>query len=573
MSAKRIVVLVVTRYENKSKMDAEVDGSADVFCVLSEAAENNVDPSFCQSSSVVGKEFDKACRGEVRAFPSTTAHKKSGGDGGFTCCVPGCFNNNKKNPELSFYNFPNGKSPESQELRKKWIHLISRKNFTPTLGHRVCSQHFPGGRKTYMNCLPILVPKTIKPTLTTPRSTTKARNRTSVCPEQNTKRRRLCEMEAQNVLVDCTKETYPEVENLDPSASLREQVEKLKAENNMLKSENVCQKNDIKVLKEQIHKVQIEKSFSVDRFKDDDKLFRFYTGLQDYKTFQILFESFGTVVNNIVYYDLNTKAENITSSDFVKHGPKRLLRPEQEFFLVLVRLRLGLHEEDIAARAGFSQSQVSRIMISWIDFLHARLRSYPIWPSRSCIDKTMPESFKQMYPSTRVVIDCTEIFIEMPSSFRSQSVTYSSYKHHNTAKALIGISPSGAVSFVSDLYAGRSSDKQITNDCGILDLLEAGDSVMADKGFEIAGDLPQGVTLNIPPFLGGKDHLSIEEETETRRIASVRIHVERAIARIKNFKILSTIFPVSMAADINKVWIICCYLSNFLPPLIKNDRA
>ena len=86
----------------------------------------------------------------------------------------------------------------------------------------------------------------------------------------------------------------------------------------------------------------------------------------------------------------------------------------------------------------------------------------------------------------------------------------------------------------SDLYAGRSSDKQITNDCGTLDLLEAGDSFMADKGFEIAGDLRQGVTLNIPPFLGEKDHLSIEEETETRRIASVRIHVERAMARIKN---------------------------------------
>ena len=58
---------------------------------------------------------------------------------------------------------------------------------------------------------------------------------------------------------------------------------------------------------------------------------------------------------------------------------------------------------------------------------------------------------------------------------------------------------------------------------------------MADKGFEIAGDLPQGVTLNIPQFLGGNDHLSVEEETETRRISSVRIHVERAIARIKNF--------------------------------------
>ena len=131
----------------------------------------------------------------------------------------------------------------------------------------------------------------------------------------------------------------------------------------------------------------------------------------------------------------------------------------------------------------------------------------------------------------------------------------------------MGISPFGAVSFVSDLYAGRSSsDKQITNDGGILDLLVdvKGESVMADKGFEIADDLLQGVTLNIPPFLEGKDHLSIEEEIETRRIALVKIHV----------KILSTVFPISMAADINgKVWIICSYLSNFLPPLIKNDRT
>ena len=128
-------------------------------------------------------------------------------------------------------------------------------------------------------------------------------------------------------------------------------------------------------------------------------------------------------------YDSNAKADNIRR-DFVKHGPKRFLRPEQEFFLVLVRLRLGLHEEDISVRAGLSQSQISRITLSWFYFLHARLRYYPIWPSRSYIDKTMPESFKKMYPSTRVVIDCTEIFIEMPSSFRSQSVTYSSYKHH-----------------------------------------------------------------------------------------------------------------------------------------------
>jgi hypothetical protein len=103
-----------------------------------------------------------------------------------------------------------------------------------------------------------------------------------------------------------------------------------------------------------------------------------------------------------------------------------------------------------------------------------------------------------------MIIDCTEIFIEMPSSCRSQSITFSSYKHHNTAKGLIGISPSGYPSFVSCLYAGgRTSDKKVTNDCGILNLVEPGDEIMEDRGFDIEADIPSGVLLNIPPFLNG----------------------------------------------------------------------
>jgi hypothetical protein len=46
----------------------------------------------------------------------------------------------------------------------------------------------------------------------------------------------------------------------------------------------------------------------------------------------------------------------------------------------------------------------------------------------------MPQAFKDAYPNTRVFIDCTEIYIEMPTLFRSQSATYSSYKNHNTGK-------------------------------------------------------------------------------------------------------------------------------------------
>ncbi len=103
-------------------------------------------------------------------------------------------------------------------------------------------------------------------------------------------------------------------------------------------------------------------------------------------------------------------------------------------------------------------------------------------------------------------------------------------------------------------------------------MVESGDSIMADKGFDIESSLPNGVSLNIPAFLRGKDHLDIEEEQETRKIASVRIHVERAIARIKTFRTLSTVFPLTMAAELNKILIICAYLTNFLPPLIVDDK-
>jgi hypothetical protein len=104
----------------------------------------------------------------------------------------------------------------------------------------------------------------------------------------------------------------------------------------------------------------------------------------------------------------------------------------------------------------------------------------------------------------------------MPSSCRSQSITFSSYKNHNTAKGLIGISPNGYPSFISCLYAGRTSDKKITHNCGILKLLEPGDELLADRGFDNDADMPNGVFLNIPPFLNGPPQLSEEDVAETR---------------------------------------------------------
>ena len=115
------------------------------------------------------------------------------------------------------------------------------------------------------------------------------------------------------------------------------------------------------------------------------------------------------------------------------------------------------------------------------------------------------------FPSTRVIIDCTEIFIEKAFRLSAQRATWSSYncKNSNTFKLLVGIMPSGAIKFVSKLYRGSISDQKIVEKSGIIDKLENGDAVMADHGFNIRHlVLPKGATLNIPSFIYDKKYLS-----------------------------------------------------------------
>ena len=61
---------------------------------------------------------------------------------------------------------------------------------------------------------------------------------------------------------------------------------------------------------------------------------------------------------------------------------------------------------------------------------------------------------------------------------------YSNYKSSHTVKFLIGIAPSGEIIFISKAYGGRVTDTYLTVNSGILELLEPGDVVLADKGFQ-----------------------------------------------------------------------------------------
>ncbi len=189
----------------------------------------------------------------------------------------------------------------------------------------------------------------------------------------------------------------------------------------------------------------------------------------------------------------------------------------------------------------------------------------------------MPLVFQQLYPCCRIIIDCSEIFIETPSSFDARSKTYSNYKKHITVKFLIGVTPCGTISYLSQCWGGRVSDKNITQESNFLSLLEPGDVVLAeDRGFTLSEDIAiHGVTLKIPAFTRGKQQLSQEDAEKSKQLSKVRIHVERVIGLLKNrYTILKgTLSLIKHKNDenvpnIDKLLTVCSALTNLGEPVV-----
>ena len=142
-------------------------------CQGTSVAESVCNGKKTNSSTGLNAKWPNGPNAEVEGQP-----RKKSVVGRITCCVPECFNNSLRNPELSYYVIPNEKSKEKQWLRKRWLHMISHQNFENSgVRQRVCSKHFVSGQKTYRNNVPIIVPKNQIKKQPKERTTTKARNK------------------------------------------------------------------------------------------------------------------------------------------------------------------------------------------------------------------------------------------------------------------------------------------------------------------------------------------------------------------------------------------------------------
>ena len=125
------------------------------------------------------------------------------------------------------------------------------------------------------------------------------------------------------------------------------------------------------------------------------------------------------------------------------------------------------------------------------------------------------------------------MFIGRPKAVDIQAATWNDYKKHNTVKFLIGISPTGFITILSDCYGRRASDQFICKDSGFYELLDPYDEIMVDRGFQIREELLlRFCTLTVPPGARLKSQMTSRECTKTKRVANLRIHVERAITML-----------------------------------------
>ena len=487
---------------------------------------------------------------------------------GHYCCVPLCHNSAGGHtererlgvPKVSFHCFPDVNSTRGKE----WIQKIRRdhgRDFIVTKRTKICSDHFmpndfvlsdqslQGGRRRLKSSA---VPSAF--------AWTKNNKRTSI-----TSQKALQPLTIDNAMEQSTysEEVYPsnetDVECYCTSTEVMDEQNQIAG----LQKELFELKSKLKEIENMLSRTL----FRLENIKDDNNLIKFYTGFSDYVMLMAFYNE--VLECDALFMRQWSGQRSKCEYDDVKVGPSYKLPLKEQFFMTLVRLRLGLLELDIATRFGISQASVSRITNTWINLMYHNLKSIETFPPWHIVKKYMPEAFKKQYPNTRIIIDATEFSIERPSSLLSQACTFSSYKNKNTVKVLVGVTPSGAISFVSEAYEGSISDRKLVEVSGLLEKLEPGDEIMADKGFTIQDLLiPRGVRLNIPPFLKANTQMAANDVFATKNIAQLRIHVERAIGRIKEYRILQGTLPASMWDSISDVIYVCSMLTNFGPPLV-----
>ncbi|KAM7296420.1 uncharacterized protein ISCGN_021579 [Ixodes scapularis] len=530
---------------------------------------------------------------------------------GVHCAVFGCSNNHRKRNnqrqqlcaahlqtpcECGIVKFH--RVPKDPELKRKWLSALNRKDFKPTEHTRVCSAHFVTGKKTGEDIVPqlnlgyarkVVVGRrrlvrdasekpliTKKQRLSSQASSGAVTDCTQPAEQVNVSASTSQPTAAEHTVIDCTQpaeQVNVSASTSQPTAAEHTVIDCTQPAEQVNVSASTSQPTAAEHTTTDHGQVRPDVCHQGIQWEDPCLCDHAYSrptaptatfGPHGGRSIEARDIFFYTGLHADVFMELVKVVPEFATTNF-------MMSVEQQVLLTLMKLRLGLVYGDLSRRFGVSVSTVGNIFRAMLATLGRILRNVVVWLSKETIFRNVPQSFEENgFAGTTCILDCTEVFLQRPKKLLARAQTYSSYKGHNTVKFLVAIAPHGSVMFVSKVYGGRASDKHIVRDSGIISYFQHGDQVMADRGFSLDPEMEaKGVVLNVPAFTRGKLQLSEREVTETRRIASVRIHVERAINRIKSYRILKQALPIQHRKVANEIVYVCAGLCNLKGPLIK----
>lgn len=243
-----------------------------------------------------------------------------------------------------------------------------------------------------------------------------------------------------------------------------------------------------------------------------------------------------------------------------------------KIILVLCKLKMNISFACLKVLFGMGKDLCRNNFYSTVRLLALALKPAIYWPTKEENLNNMPKCFSK-FKDTRVVLDCTEIKITKLKCLKCRLMSYSHYKGTHTIKYLIGITPCGLISFVSSGFGGRASDKAIFNYEKVIDKLEINDAIMVDKGILIEKECEEKlIKLIRPPFLRKQKQFSKYDADITAEIARARVHVERAIQRMKIFKMLHEQIEWYLIPYADEIITIIAAIVNLSPPILSDAR-
>lgn len=103
--------------------------------------------------------------------------------------------------------------------------------------------------------------------------------------------------------------------------------------------------------------------------------------------------------------------------------------------------------------------------------------------------------------------------------------------------------------------------------------------MLADRGFDISESVGlMCAEVKIPAFTRGHCQLEARDVESTRKIAHLRIHVERVIGTVRNkYTLLSSKVPISIVLPcdgedttfLDKIVAVCCSLTNMSQSVVQ----